>query len=424
METRKNPTNLTPSGNMIRLEGKAFITVIFNGESFTIRKSDSEENFEKALSYFRDKEWDKLYAAMNPIRAAVSNMEYGDITVNSMGVSYKGRPINNTVTERIVSFAKHDLPIEPIARFLDKLMKNPSKRAVEELYTFLEHKNLPITENGNFLAYKAVDANFYSITKSKYKGEEVLLQGTVDDSGAIYNGVGEVVEKNRNDVDDNKEVGCSEGLHAGTIEYAAGFKSHNGRIVIVEINPSDVVSIPVDCNFQKLRTCKYKVIEEYIATLEKPLYESKWQVDEIDFSNPCPFEPVHDSDCDCEECDCEEWGCESSTIEGCKCNDNEVFEPDVDDFYGSLGVPDIEFEVNNSDWIDYVEYYTFAQGYGSIDDIDDLLVIRLDSGDFMMYQNVDVDVVKEFEEICNNPSESPGSFYHSRIKPVYTLLTF
>jgi hypothetical protein len=49
----------------------------------------------------------------------------------------------------------------------------------------------------------------------------------------------------RNKVDDDKEVGCSYGFHAGTVEYAKDFLGGSGRhLMIVEINPADVVSIP------------------------------------------------------------------------------------------------------------------------------------------------------------------------------------
>jgi hypothetical protein len=130
----------------------------------------------------------------------------------------------------------------------------------------------------------------------------------------------------RNKVDDNKEVGCSYGFHAGTLEYASDFASDSDKLVVVEIDPADVVSIPTDCNFQKLRTCRYKVVAEY----EKPLVESnctsrfqtsndvyvegKWQprtydiltVDGdaymIDDSDYC-------EDCECEDCECESYGC-------------------------------------------------------------------------------------------------------------------
>jgi hypothetical protein len=40
--------------------------------------------------------------------------------------------------------------------------------------------------------------------------------------------------------------------------------------MIVEIDPADVVSVPHDCNCQKLRTTKYKVVSHH-ETIERPL---------------------------------------------------------------------------------------------------------------------------------------------------------
>jgi hypothetical protein len=183
-----------------------------------------------------------------------------------------------------------------------KLNLNPSKRAVDELYTFLEHRALPITDNGNFLAYKAVREDY----TDKYTGK-------------FLNTIDAVLEMPRNKVDDDKNVGCSYGFHAGTIEYAKQFSGGCGHIMLVEINPSDVVSIPTDCEFQKLRTCKYKVVGEYEIDLTDPLYASRFQTDqddEVDVWNDeeeeelCPNCEYDKSDCDdcyfCDSCcDCD-----------------------------------------------------------------------------------------------------------------------
>jgi hypothetical protein len=42
--------------------------------------------------------------------------------------------------------------------------------------------------------------------------------------------------------------------------------------MIVEIDPADVVSVPVDCSCQKLRTTTYKVVH-HMETIERPLDE-------------------------------------------------------------------------------------------------------------------------------------------------------
>jgi hypothetical protein len=165
---------------------------------------------------------------------------------------------------------KEGLPFEPLVAFLDKLMKNPSRRAVNELYSFLEHKAMPITPNGNFLAYKSISLDW----KDHY-------------TGTFDNSVGNTLEMARNSVCDDAEVGCSSGFHAGSLQYASTFGG-SSKLVIVEIDPSDVVSIPKDSNCQKLRTCKYKVIAEYTQKLPDNYTEQYSPKEEFDnYTDPC-----------------------------------------------------------------------------------------------------------------------------------------
>jgi hypothetical protein len=195
----------------------------------------------------------------------------GDIRVKGDNVYYKGTLLDNYVAKKIVEFAKLNLPIVAMVNFTNKLLQNPSRNSVQQLYKFLEHKNIPITNDGNFLAYKRVDANYYSFTAGKL----TLLQGKADSYGHIYNGIGETIETNRNEISDNPEDGCSAGLHAGSIQYVSDFQSsRRGHIVIVEIDPKDVVSVPHDSSCQKLRICKYRVVSEYTGPLESVYAQS------------------------------------------------------------------------------------------------------------------------------------------------------
>jgi hypothetical protein len=212
----------------------------------------------------------------------------------------------------------------PIFKFITKLNLNPSSRAVNELYTFLEHKFLPLTNNGNFLAYKALRSNFTDVH-----------------TGRFDNSVGNVLEMPRNKVDDNKDNGCSYGFHAGTLEYARGFRPCEGKLVLVEINPADVVSIPTDCECQKLRTCKYMVVQEYEVPLEDLAYESRYTTD-YDDDVDREWEDTYSSWSDCGNCNCGDCACCENS---CDC-DNEQ-----DDDYGCMGDPDepkseIQLELN------------------------------------------------------------------------------
>ena len=122
-------------------------------------------------------------------------------------------------------------------------MQNPSKRSVTELYGFLEKGNMPITPDGHFLAYKKVRADYRD-----------CHTGTMDNS------VGQIVEMERNFVDDDKDRTCSTGLHFCSRDYLNHFGGE--RIMIVKVNPKDVVSIPSDYNDSKGRACRYEVISE------------------------------------------------------------------------------------------------------------------------------------------------------------------
>jgi hypothetical protein len=155
-------------------------------------------------------------------------------------------------------------------RFLANVLENHSNRAVQELYTFLENKNLPITEDGCFLAYKAVTSDY----KDKWTNK-------------IDNSVGETVSMQRRKVNDDCGMGCADGLHCGAIEYVEGYRSeHYGdRVVIVKVNPKDVVSVPTDCECQKVRTCEYQVVADYEGPLKSLIHKSEdgeaWTQDEF-----------------------------------------------------------------------------------------------------------------------------------------------
>ena len=123
---------------------------------------------------------------------------------------------------------------------------------------------MPITEDGCVLAYKAVNSNYMY----KY-------------TGTMNNSVGETVSIDRGKVDDNRDKGCSAGLHCGALDYVRDYGSEDSgdHIMIVKVNPMDAVSVPHDCQHQKLRVCQYEVVAEmeWSDQLRKPLYSSDGQ---------------------------------------------------------------------------------------------------------------------------------------------------
>lgn len=179
------------------------------------------------------------------------------INVATQEVAYHGELLPAPLARKVFSLIEQNLPVTLLEKFWENLKKNPSYNSVRELYDFLSYKELPITEDGCFLAYRGLGNDFYSI---KGNTSTRVIQGSVNSQGQIYNGVGEHIEVQRNCVDDNRDNHCSFGVHAGSWDYARDWSQ--GKMVVVKINPKDVVSVPSDYNCQKLRCCAYTVVSE------------------------------------------------------------------------------------------------------------------------------------------------------------------
>lgn len=246
------------------------MTVVVNNQP--VHVPVDHVNYQFLLDAVRNEDTDSFekYLYHQPesrLKRTLENLEGTKIAVDGDKVYCDGVEVPDNVAShfarRILGLQDRDLPVEPVCRFLENLLDNPSSRSLSEAPDFLENRNMPVTKDGCFLAYKTVRSDFYS----KASGSLKLVQGKVDDSGHIYNGVGEVIECSRNEVDDERGNECSHGLHVGGLDYAGPggwYNSANDKVVIVKVNPKDIVSVPRDHNAQKVRVCKYEVVKEYV----------------------------------------------------------------------------------------------------------------------------------------------------------------
>ncbi len=216
------------------------LTVVIDGNPHTI--SNTHVTFEKVKEAIKAGDWDKVKDIIEP-KKVVLNYGQGNLSIQGETLYWKGKPWHNAMATRMIQMLQDGFPIEPMVNFMNNLMCNPSNRSVQELYGFLEKNNLPITPDGCFLAYKKVRADYKDVH-----------------SGTFDNSPGQVVEMERNEVDDKADNTCSHGLHFCSKDYLQHFGGE--RIVIVKINPRDVVSIPTDYNQSKGRACRYEVISE------------------------------------------------------------------------------------------------------------------------------------------------------------------
>jgi hypothetical protein len=200
------------------------VVVVINNKQYTLSKGNI--GFDALVEAIKEGRWEDVPALASPV-VAVRKFSNGFVDVIDGQVTYDGQPIHSVLSQKILDMFEQGFDINPLTNFMQNLYTNPSKRAVDELYGFLESGNMPITEDGYFLAYKKVREDYTDVH-----------------SGKFDNSVGKVVSMPRNQVDDNKDNTCSAGLHFCSFDYLKSFGG--SRIMILKINPADVVSIPSD----------------------------------------------------------------------------------------------------------------------------------------------------------------------------------
>lgn len=215
--------------------------VVFSGGVPTTVDS-THINYAKLLEALKTEDWDAIPGLLT-VKKAIESFSEGRAKFENDTVYFDGVPLQNALSDRIVRLFRDGFPITHFLKFIERLNANPSYRAVNELYGFLEANSLPITDDGCFLAYKRIREDWTD-----------CYTGTMDNS------IGTVVEMPRNQVNDDKDQTCSRGLHFCGYSYLSSFSG--ARLVVVKVDPADVVSIPSDYNNQKGRACKYTIVEE------------------------------------------------------------------------------------------------------------------------------------------------------------------
>jgi len=224
------------------IQGSAVVVIVDN-KSYTINK-DSHISYAKIVDAIKSEDWDTVRELVEP-KVVIINYGKGNIKIENNVIYWKNEVFHNSLATRMIKMFQEGFPIDPMIKFMGNLLENPSARSVEQLYGFLDKNGLPITDDGHFLAYKKVNKDYKDIY-----------------TGKIDNSVGQLVEMERNKVNDNPDQTCSYGLHFCSQSYLGSFGSSGDPVMILKINPKDVVSIPSDYNGSKGRCCKYEVVGE------------------------------------------------------------------------------------------------------------------------------------------------------------------
>jgi len=222
------------------------VTVFVDGKVYSTVKGSN--TYDKCMELIANSGTPDQFDRLFNVTGVIAAFSDGDLTISHNKVIYKGKPVHHVVADRLLQLVNADQPYKPLANMLLRLMRNPSNRSVETFYNFMTNFGLPITDDGYVVAWKAVRSDY-----------------TDKWTGTICNKIGEVVSCNRNEVDDDPRRYCSRGFHAGSLRYSTeiyGSPASGDRVMTVLLDPEHVVCVPYDHGYQKVRTCRYRVIGE------------------------------------------------------------------------------------------------------------------------------------------------------------------
>ena len=339
-------SNTTNIPYVIKTNGS--VTLYLKNECLTV--ATDHPNYNKIIEAIKAGEFDKIDTLVN-VSKAVTQYAKGQITVLNGEVFYGTFALHNTLTNRMLAMMNEGFKFDHMVKFLENLMQNTSNRAVNETYTFLENYGLPITDDGCFLAYKAVRNDYKDIY-----------------SGKLDNRVGCAPSMPRNMVDEVYERDCSTGLHVGALDYVVQYGHFvkgaeiiegGNRLLVVKVNPKDVVSVPKYDNHPKMRVSQYLVVSEIkdiVKELDKVVYTSNAET----FAPDCSDDASDESDCEgnCYSCSCDSKPSATTKVDTTSAWDEIAYLEGYD-----IGEDDAEFGNEYGENRDYSRENSYRMGY-------------------------------------------------------------
>ena len=240
----------------------AGVRILCDGKPYTVNQEHI--NYEKIIKALKDGTSEKELSDLLDLSKKVLSKRFGnkkDFFVFDdkddmklfikLHYSEKLFEVPRILAKRVSSVIKKDLPFENYLNFTVKLFNSGSKNVVSKLPEFLEKFEIPILEDGDFYAYIKVAYDYYDFT------------------GNFLSEPGKQVRMERFEVDDDHSKNRGYGLGVCPLDEIDDFfiseeedSNPFERILRVKVNPSDVVSIPLDDENDLIRTSGYVVIDE------------------------------------------------------------------------------------------------------------------------------------------------------------------
>lgn len=221
----------------------------------TIHKGN--KNFDKIKECLETEDYQTALELID-VPAYIEHMTEGNVTYKMGSLYWKDEKVTLGLADKIIGLIQAakdkdgdagDAP--KLMRFLDKLYENPSNRVYEQCFHFLDNHGFKFDDDGDILAYKRVGTDLYDLWTGTMKYE-----------------IGSFVKMNRRDVSDDPSNACASGIHFCTLDYVNSYQSGSGAVILMKIDPRDVVSVP-ESEASKGRCCKVKVLKIFRDDGEK-----------------------------------------------------------------------------------------------------------------------------------------------------------
>lgn len=203
----------------------------------------------------------------------------GSLTIRGGKIFFGENRLEEALANHMLSLLDGNTPKDEkvwrsYVKFLDNMFQNASEDIRNQLFRWMEYENkagngFGITEDGCIVGYKGCQGTILE-PMSKFTGHAIV--DGVEYNGHIPNKVGSVVQMPRSAVTADPAVGCSQGLHVGTRDYAVRWAP---VLLLVKVNPRDVVSVPYECESQKMRVCEYTVLKVTDASEDHKMYHGE-----------------------------------------------------------------------------------------------------------------------------------------------------
>jgi hypothetical protein len=195
------------------------------------------------------------------IRTAIQSWLGADTEITKDGrILYRGIEQDGQMVDRILQQCRMGFDVTPSVMFFENCLANPGAtgpdgekiegyKVIEQLYSFLQAKQFPLTDDGCFLAYKNVQRAENGDLWDGWTYKHDKQRGTF-----LYN-PGCIAQEPREICCSDPSRACGRGLHAGNFSYISSTRPS----VVVKVNPRDVVSVPTH-ETCKLRSCRIQII--------------------------------------------------------------------------------------------------------------------------------------------------------------------